>query len=168
MRMTIVALGLLLAACEPDAPVSEPNASVPEPLPANEVGAPPITNASDAAVPDNATDTANARACQTQDGEAIAANRLRATGTEPFWSAAIDGRCITYSTPENQAGTRIWAKFTGSGDSGQWSGFLGKDRFVLMTRPDAKCSDGMSDKIYPVAVTLTIGSEERRGCAAPE
>lgn len=107
-------------------------------------------------------------ACRTQDGKDIPANRLKVVGTEPFWSATIDGRCATYSTPENQQGTRIWTTFTGSRDTGQWTGFLGRERFVLVTRPDADCSDGMSDRTYTIAVTLKVGTDERRGCATPE
>lgn len=107
----------------------------------------------------------NVSACLIQDGERIPENRLKAVGTEPFWAAEIHGRCVTYSTPENQSGTRIWAKFDGSRDSGVWTGFYDDQRFVLRTRPSPGCSDGMSDKRYPVAVTLVVAGEERTGCA---
>lgn len=108
---------------------------------------------------------ANVSACLIQDGERIAENRLKAVGTEPFWAAEIHGRCVTYSTPENQSGTRIWAEFNGSRDSGVWTGYYQDQRFVLRTRPSPGCSDGMSDKSYPVGVTLVVGGEERMGCA---
>jgi uncharacterized membrane protein len=104
-------------------------------------------------------------ACRKEDGEVIPANALKAVGTEPFWAARIYGRCVTYMTPENQAGTRIWASFDGSRDSGVWTGFYKEQRFVLRTRPAPGCSDGMSDKSYPVGVTLVVGGEERIGCA---
>ncbi len=106
-------------------------------------------------------------ACLTQDGQKIAAVRLRAIGTEPFWNARIEGRCVTYSTPEDQAGTRIWTKFTGDGDDGTWSGALEGRQFELRTRPEPGCSDGMSDNRYPLAVTLRVRGETRQGCAAP-
>lgn len=106
-----------------------------------------------------------ASACQMQDGQAIAANRLRAVGTEPFWGARIEGRCVTYSTPEDQAGTRVWARFSGSRDAGVWVGSLKGARFELRTTPAAACSDGMSDRQYPVAVTLSVANEVRKGCA---
>jgi uncharacterized membrane protein len=108
-----------------------------------------------------------AGACLTQDGKAVPANRIRAVGTEPFWGARIEGRCVTYSHPEDQAGTRVWTKFSGTAASGSWTGSLGGHPFVLRTRPQADCSDGMSDKRYPIAVTLTVAGEERRGCAEP-
>lgn len=166
MRMTTIATwSALLAACSQNASAPDDN------LPATnlssekgELNALPTEDVSG----DNTVEAPVAYPCRTQGGREIAANRLKATGTEPFWSAVTDGRCVTYITPENLKGIRIWTTFTGSRDSGQWSGFLGKDRFVLLTRPDPDCSDGMSDRTYPIAVTLTIGSEERRGCAAPE
>ena len=110
---------------------------------------------------------APAGACLTQDGRPVPANRLRAIGTEPFWGARIEGRCVTYSHPEDQAGTRVWARFTGSAANGTWTGSLGGSPFVLKTRPQAGCSDGMSDNRYPIAVTLTVGGEQRSGCAEP-
>lgn len=106
-------------------------------------------------------------ACLTQDGKPVSANRLRAIGTEPFWGARIEGRCVTYSHPEDQQGTRVWTRFSGTASSGSWSGALGGSPFVLRTRPQAGCSDGMSDNRYPIAVTLTVGSEQRSGCAEP-
>ncbi len=113
------------------------------------------------------SDDAPVSACLTQGGKRIPANRLRAVGTEPFWGARIEGRCVTYSTPEDQQGTRIWTAFTGSPENGQWAGFLNDQRFVLRTRAQPGCSDGMSDIRYPISVTLTIGADRRRGCAEP-
>lgn len=164
-RTNIVMIGLLLAACgQRDA--AESNSE-----PANEVEqanrvVPPIAenNVAEAVPPDGAASSP----CRFQDGKEIGPNRLKAVGTEPFWSADVDGRCVNYSTPENQQGIRIWTRFTGTRETGQWSGSLGKDRFVLATRPEAGCSDGMSDRTYPIAATLKIGGDERRGCAGPE
>ena len=108
-----------------------------------------------------------AAACLTQDGEPVPANRLRAIGTEPFWGARIEGRCVTYSHPDDQSGTRVWTRFAGTPSKGSWTGALGGAPFVLRTRPQAGCSDGMSDNRYPIAVTLTVGGEQRTGCAQP-
>lgn len=103
-----------------------------------------------------------------QDGKALAASSLRAVGTEPFWGARIDGRCITYSHPEDQKGTRIWNRFTAApGGGGTWAGALGGRRFELRTRPEPGCSDGMSDHDYPLAVDLIVAGERRSGCAEP-
>jgi uncharacterized membrane protein len=106
-----------------------------------------------------------ASACLTQDGKAIPANALKAIGTEPFWGARIEGRCVTYSTPESQTGTRVWTRFSGTRDAGTWVGSLGGKAFELRTSPSPACSDGMSDRQYPVAVTLMVNGERRTGCA---
>lgn len=108
-----------------------------------------------------------AHPCRVQDGNPVPANRIRAIGTEPFWGARIDGRCVTYSTPEDQVGTRIWTQFSGAAEQGLWAGALDGRRFELRTSPDPRCSDGMSDNIYPIAVTLLVRGEQRRGCAEP-
>ena len=169
MRIQTTIAFALLAACGRNEAAPQQNSPAVEDGTASAADPPSAANDVDpASAAGKAADPTSASACRTQDGKEIAANRLKAIGTEPFWAIATDGRCVTYSTPENQAGTRIWTAFSGSRESGQWAGFLGKDRFVLLTRPDPGCSDGMSDRSYPIAVTLTIGSEERRGCAAPE
>ena len=106
-------------------------------------------------------------ACLLQDGERLAVAPLRALGTEPFWAASIEGRCVTYSHPEDQQGTRIWTRYAATADGGRWSGALGGRRFELTTRRQPGCSDGMSDRRYPIAVDLMVGGERRQGCAEP-
>lgn len=108
----------------------------------------------------------NVSACLIQGDTRLTNPPLRAIGTEPFWGASIEGRCVTYSHPEDQQGTRVWTRFTpGSGGGGTWVGALEGKPFVLTARPEAGCSDGMSDNRYPLAVELTVGGEQRRGCA---
>lgn len=105
-------------------------------------------------------------ACLVQDGRAVSANALRAVGTEPFWGARVEGRCVTYSHPGDQTGTRVWTAFSGTTSDGVWTGALREAPFVMRTRP-VPCSDGMSDTRYPITVSLTVGGEQRSGCAAP-
>ncbi|CAN5117287.1 MAG: hypothetical protein M3448_09435 [Pseudomonadota bacterium] len=102
-----------------------------------------------------------------RDGKPVPANAIKAIGTEPFWGAKVQGRCVTYSHPEDQSGTRIWTEFSGTAESGTWSGFLNERPFVMRTRRQQGCSDGMSDNRYPIAVTLTVHGEQRTGCAEP-
>lgn len=105
-------------------------------------------------------------ACRMQGGRAIAANALRAVGTEPFWGARVEGRCVTYSHPDDPTGTRVWTTFSGTASAGTWSGALRGQPFAMRTR-STPCSDGMSDTRYPIAVSLTVDGEERSGCATP-
>lgn len=105
--------------------------------------------------------------CRMQDGRVLQVQDMRAIGTEPFWGVRIEGRCLTYSHPDDLNGTRIWTRFTGTAEQGHWSGALAGRAFELRTRPDPACSDGMSDKVYPLAVELLVGGERRRGCVEP-
>jgi len=105
--------------------------------------------------------------CLAQDGERLRVGPLLAVGTEPFWGARIEGRCVTYSHPDDQEGTRLWTRFTPGPGGGTWSGALGGRRFKLRTRPQPGCSDGMSDRRYPLAVDVEVGGERHSGCAAP-
>jgi uncharacterized membrane protein len=108
--------------------------------------------------------TATTSPCHVQDGQ-LRRVAMRALGTEPFWNAAIDGRCVTYSTPENQAGTRIWTRI-GDGPEGPiFTGTYQGKPFVLVVRPSPRCSDGMSDRLYEWRAELTVGGEKRSGCA---
>lgn len=104
--------------------------------------------------------------CLIQDGGRLRNPPIRAMGTEPFWGAQIEGRCVTYSHPENQEGTRIWTRFKpGPSGGGTWVGALGNRSFELTVRPQPGCSDGMSDRRYPFAVDLSVQGERRNGCA---
>lgn len=137
----------------------------------NEIASPdlPQPPANDAADPvANGASGGKVSACLMQDGEQLKITPVKAVGTEPFWGARIEGRCVTYSTPEDQAGTRIWARFNPGPDGGVWLGTFQGKPFKLITRLKPDCSDGMSDRVYPQEVMLTVGGEDRRGCAAPE
>lgn len=106
--------------------------------------------------------------CHEQGGAPIRVAAMRALGTEPFWAARVEGRCVTYSHPEDQAGTRIWTRHAaGPGGGGTWEAALGGRRFALTIRPAPGCSDGMSDRRYPFAADLVVNGERRTGCAAP-
>jgi uncharacterized membrane protein len=111
--------------------------------------------------------TVGAGPCWVQDGERVRTRSLRALGTEPFWGARTEGRCVTYSHPDDQKGTRIWTRFAPSPGGGTWTGALAGRPFRLTARAQAGCSDGMSDRRYPMAVDLVVGGESRKGCAVP-
>lgn len=169
--MNLIAAMLLLTSCGSERTTGErgPNGSsrMQEPNQATSVTTTPPGPAAQTA---NASgDASPASACLMQGSERLAIRPIRAVGTEPFWSARIEGRCVTYSTPEDQQGTRVWTRYSAAPNRGGgiWTGQLANTTFELRTRPQAGCSDGMSDEIYPIAVELTVGGEQRQGCAEP-
>lgn len=115
-----------------------------------------------------------AQACSPQTGEkpgdvptfdGIAEGEvISALGTEPFWSARIEGTVLTYSTPENIDGTEIQIdRFAGNGGLGI-SGSLNGSALQLAITP-GDCTDGMSDRNYPYSATLSLGGGNMFGCA---
>lgn len=85
------------------------------------------------------------------------------TGTEPFWGGQTAGSELIYKTPDNIDGQVIAIeRFAGNHGLGL-SGTLDGAAFDMTVTP-AACSDGMSDRTYPLTVTLSIGNEVREGC----
>lgn len=108
----------------------------------------------------------SASACLMQGSDRLQVVPLRAVGTEPFWGAHVEGRCVTYSNPDNPQGVRVWTRYSEGGkNSSTWVGQLGGKKFEMRVRPEASCSDGMSDKIYPMVAELLVYGESRKGCA---
>ena len=97
-------------------------------------------------------------------GEVAASETLRFTGTEPFWGGSVTGNTLTYSTPENQAGTTIPIERFAGRNGLSFSGTLDGRDFIMAVTPGA-CSDGMSDRTYPFTVMLKVAGETRNGCA---
>ena len=166
-RRIIAAFGILLAGCADiagnevnEVPSAESNSARARSPEGNSPEAPQSNSANEAA-------SLRASACMIQDGEALGITPMKAIGTEPFWAAQVEGRCVTYSTPEDQTGTRIWTRFNPGPDGGVWVGSLDGQPFKLITRLRPNCSDGMSDRSYPLEAILTVRGEERRGCASP-
>jgi uncharacterized membrane protein len=171
---------LLVAGCAQPAPsAGEPgaNATAPErgntqlPQNSNPAGAAAPADNGSAPLPVNVTGASNtsqaASPCLVQGSERLRVGPLRAVGTEPFWGARVEGRCVTYSHPEDQQGSRIWTRFTPGPGGGVWVGALGGRPFEMRVRPQPGCSDGMSDREYPLAVDLLVNGERRTGCAYP-
>lgn len=92
--------------------------------------------------------------------------RFTALGTEPFWAARVDGDRLTYLTPEDQAGRTVAVTRISRGGLVELEGMLSGARLTLSVS-EGRCSDGMSDTVYPFSVRRRVGDDEQRGCARP-
>ncbi len=100
-------------------------------------------------------------------GEAISLS-----GTEPFWSAEIEGGTMRYMTIEDQEGVTFpverFAGNNGLSFSGRMtdrtSGSKGGATVDVAVTP-GDCSDGMSDRTFPYVAPLVVGGETLQGCA---
>lgn len=102
---------------------------------------------------------------------------LRLVGTEPFWGARVDGRTVVLNGADRKTLTAriVRSKFSASGGAYAAEAREG-EAFTAMTvsfDPEP-CSDGMSDRTYPLKATVIIGRdpdrsvETLRGCAITE
>ena len=91
---------------------------------------------------------------------------LRVGGNEPFWAVEMTGSEMIYSgvdrpeqrapqgEPKVQGTMAVWESTTGAGNPLK----------VTLTATD--CSDGMSDRTYPLTAMVEVGGELLMGCAA--
>lgn len=94
-----------------------------------------------------------------------AAGPFRAVGTEPFWGLMIDDTGVRFTTPDDTLGIRFPPHPAAvAGDTLRWVGKT--ERAVIDARIwPGRCSDGMSDKVWPYAAVVRIDGTVYEGCA---
>jgi len=91
---------------------------------------------------------------------------LRVLGTEPFWAVEITPAGLTYSgvdRPEQKAANPGPAL---QGTVAVWTTATEAKTPLVITLMATDCSDGMSDRTYPLTAKVEIGGESLTGCAA--
>ena len=91
---------------------------------------------------------------------------LRVLGTEPFWAVEITPTGLTYSgvdRPEQKAANPGPAL---QGTVAIWTTETEAKTPLVVTLTATDCSDGMSDRTYPLTAKVEIGGESLTGCAA--
>jgi uncharacterized membrane protein len=82
-----------------------------------------------------------------------------ALGTEPFWNLLIDEHNLTFVEPEAQPITQPTPKVI--------HGFAGEIYHtprINVNIVHGTCSDGMSDRVYPDKVQVTVDGRQFNGC----
>lgn len=91
---------------------------------------------------------------------------LRVLGTEPFWAVEITPAGLTYSgvdRPEQKAANPGPAL---QGTVAVWTTETEAKVPLVVTLMATDCSDGMSDRTYPLTARVEVGDESLTGCAA--
>lgn len=91
---------------------------------------------------------------------------VRALGTEPFWSVEITPDTLIYTRvdqPEQRAPNH-GATVQGTVATYATSTNLQQALNVMLIATE--CSDGMSDRVYPLTARVEIGDDTLTGCAA--
>lgn len=93
---------------------------------------------------------------------------LRALGTEPFWAVDVtDGTRLTLTRPDHPAATFEAPGATITPGRAVWMARAADARAMTLTLFVSECSDGMSDRRYPMTAEVELSGETLRGCAIP-
>ena len=82
-----------------------------------------------------------------------------ALGTEPFWNLLIDEHDITFVQPDAQPIKQPTPKVI-VGIAGE----IYQTPRINVNIVHAQCSDGMSDRVYPDKVQVTVDGRQFNGC----
>jgi uncharacterized membrane protein len=91
---------------------------------------------------------------------------LRALGTEPFWAVDITTDAIAYSAVDSE-GVRVFNPGpTVQGTTAVYASAAEDGTALVVTLIATECSDGMSDRTYPLTARVELGGQTLNGCAA--
>ncbi len=94
------------------------------------------------------------------------AKPVRALGTEPFWSVELTGTEMVYTTPEPPEQRAPQPNPVVQGTTATWETETADGTALKVTLVATECSDGMSDRTYPLTAMVKLGERELTGCAA--
>lgn len=91
---------------------------------------------------------------------------VKAVGNEPFWSVTMDGRTMTYGGPDRPEQRAAQPSPKIQGTTATFAGETAKGNALEVTLIATECSDGMSDRTYPLVARVKVADETLTGCAA--
>jgi len=94
------------------------------------------------------------------------AQPVRALGTEPFWSVELTGTEMIYTTPEPPEQRAPQPAPVVQGTTATYEAETTDGVVLSVTLVATECSDGMSDRTYPLTAMIKVGDLELTGCAA--
>ena len=93
---------------------------------------------------------------------------MRALGTEPFWGIEMTPQDLAFTGVDRP---EFHAPNPGARIEGEIVVIAARDpqglALTIRLKP-VKCSDGLSDFVYPLEAEVTLGPETLKGCAAPQ
>ena len=91
---------------------------------------------------------------------------VRLLGTEPFWGIDLTGTEIVYSGADRAEQRGPQPKPTVQGTVATLETTTAAGTPIAITLTATECSDGMSDRTYPLTALVKVGGESLMGCAA--
>lgn len=87
-------------------------------------------------------------------------------GTEPFWGVEMTGGRIRIAGVDRPEMTAPRTSPAVQGTTATWTTTTDDGQPLVITVMDTDCSDGMSDRTYPLTARVQIGMETLNGCGA--
>lgn len=91
---------------------------------------------------------------------------LRALGTEPFWGVDFTGTEMVYAGADRPEQRAPQPEPVVQGTTATWEAETSAGTPISVMLAATECSDGMSDRTYPLSAIVRIGDETLTGCAA--
>lgn len=91
---------------------------------------------------------------------------IRALGNEPFWAVTISPEGIVYSGVDRPEQTADNPGPLLQGTTARYDATTGTGKPLSVALIATTCSDGMSDRTYPLTAVVKIDGETLTGCAA--
>jgi uncharacterized membrane protein len=94
------------------------------------------------------------------------ARPVRALGTEPFWGVELTGTEIVYAGVDRPEQRAPQPRPVVQGTTASFEAETAAGTPISVMLAATECSDGMSDRTYPLSAIVRIGEETLTGCAA--
>ena len=94
------------------------------------------------------------------------AGDVRLTGTEPFWGIDLTGTEMVYGGVDRPEQRAPRPEPVIQGTMATWTTETSEGNPLVVNLMETECSDGMSDRTYPLTARVEIGGEVLSGCAA--
>ena len=92
---------------------------------------------------------------------------VRALGTEPFWGVEITPDALIYTRLDQPTQRAPNRGATVQGTVATFASSTDLNQALNVVLIATECSDGMSDRTYPLTAKVEIGDDTLTGCAAP-
>ena len=92
---------------------------------------------------------------------------VRALGTEPFWGVEITPDALIYTRVDQPTQRAPNHGATVQGTVATFASSTNLNKALNVVLIATECSDGMSDRTYPLTAKVEIGDDTLTGCAAP-
>lgn len=89
---------------------------------------------------------------------------LRVLGTEPFWAVDIAHQTLVLTRPGVADVAAPTSNPVVTGTTAVYSGTTNTGQTMVLTVIATECSDGMSDRVYPLTAKVELGEVTLNGC----